>query len=246
MYGQVCNRNYANCTNVDVPLQIDRIYEFNTYGEAMLYKICQGGSTWLGMTNVAYPPQNVPDETPGYGVCDHLGLDRSKCQFRGLTPTPESCLDPDVIDKLAEAASDPLSFLNCPGYPDRDPDTDAILEFTSLGGLLLPKIEASTLAKLSKRTQFFAAHLQRGAPTKRANDFIAYPFREHAMLVEVVAAYEPDPELFVSTVLEDPNYNNDKNKMDVYYNYMVRENVKMYFFLQTEPGWQSQLARLLL
>jgi hypothetical protein len=258
MYGQVCNRNYTTCTNVDVPSQITRIYEFNTYGEAVLYKICKTEATFTGgMTNMSFHPD--------YGVCDALGLDQSKCPLglsdfacdilglnqsecptQGLLPTPESCLDPEFIAKLAEAASNPLSFMNRPFTPESD-----IFEFTSLGGLLLPKLEASTLAELSKRTQFVASHLQHGAPTKRAKDYIAYPFREHAMLAELIAANVPDPELFVSTILKDPYYNNDKNKMSGYFNYMVRENVEMYLivyimyiahFFFSEPSWQSQLA----
>jgi hypothetical protein len=258
---QVCFSNYQNCSAVDLPSQITRIYEFNTYGEAMLYKICQTTEVYLGMTNVSYPGDAYPDD----GVCDALGLDQSKCPFQGLLPTPESCLDPDVIASLQRAVSDPLSFMNRPFYPDRGQNpnvpqngADGPMEFTSRGGLLLPKLEASTWAKLSKGTNFTANHLQHGAPTKRTEDYITYPFRQHAILFDMTTANVPNLDFFMSTILEDPYYNNDKKKLSGYFNYMVSVNVEIIFdilyiahfssshFSNTEPGWKSRLAQLLL
>ena len=105
-----------------------QVAEFDSYTEAMLYKICLQLVGDPGSTGAGYIAWSKTD------WCDDLGINPALCgsisfpnvNGVGLFPgfpeqtvtfikETESCLDPDVIEKFADAAYNPKSFFNRAG-----------------------------------------------------------------------------------------------------------------------------------
>uniref|UniRef100_A0A7S4WD41 FAD-binding PCMH-type domain-containing protein n=1 Tax=Ditylum brightwellii TaxID=49249 RepID=A0A7S4WD41_9STRA len=207
------------------------IIEFESYGEAMLYKLCDQVAVVMGRTQTSgdwcKDLKISPDNCVSGKYDEHFSHKLPICEKRG------------VLDALLEAAYDPESFFNHGGPPEwwldlaikdgRVPykDTDDLP--TSLGGLLIPDVDVDTLIKISD-VGTGINHFQHGAPMQFSSDYNAVAHRDTAILIEFLRGEEQRNKLLE---IISEHYDDGELGFQGYYNYMNpvgNPNWRKYYF----------------
>ena len=179
-----------------------RMGEFKSYGEAILtvrffylvnselgsylitsrlrptnneQRICNG--------KVANPATNLlmVSLSKGLSWCKDLGLPDDKCVDAQVDPGFEfrlpNCQDPGVISAIADAAVDPVSFMNRQG--------PFSVGAGSAGGILIPRLDVDVLNDLASDVGLSVNHLQ----VSRMRKYMAAPPRH--LLVQTQFTHSP-------------------------------------------------------
>mmetsp|Transcript_11695 Transcript_11695/g.25649 ORF Transcript_11695/g.25649 Transcript_11695/m.25649 type:complete len:663 (+) Transcript_11695:369-2357(+) len=210
------------------------VNEFNSYGEAMLYKLCD--------SLTAASPDNGLQMTATTGDwCKDLGISSEKCydnphpfdgvQDRILSPY---CLDREVVGAISNAAYDPTSFFNRPGIAQNHPELVARggSMQTAIGGLLIPKVDVDVLDEIAK-VGLRINHFQHGAAMSKSSDETAWAQRDTAIMTMFAPTKSGrDDYEKITAILANKHYK-DANKLQGYYNYMNpigNPNWRYYYF----------------
>jgi FAD/FMN-containing dehydrogenase len=209
-YELVCGDGAEPCSIDEdgVPTSGVRIFEFSSYGEMILFRLC------------LHAPFEPSMSQSSSNWCTDLGIAESFCSTHFMFGFPIEvpiCNNREVIEAFADAAYDPLSFMNQAGpsvlteeYIPNFFDNFA----TSRGGLLIPRLDIETLMDLDE-IGLAINHFQHGAPMTVPKDATAFPWRDTAIMTEF-----QDNEKKAQVFSRMATFYGDERKLQGYYNYM--------------------------
>jgi hypothetical protein len=226
-YGLMSNNMLSNNTayyskgyeevdpNEGYPSHGVEISEFDSYGEALMFRIC---------TEFSQKNTRSYSMVSSLDWCKDMNLDSNLChevtvEFPPLPDVqvnlPKNCLDETVIKAMAKSMLDPKSFMNRCGFEAQwQAGGYSGWPTTQAGGVLIPKMDVDILYKLASMVGITVTHLQHGAAMSKTTDATAWYHRDTAMLAE---AHSIDELEQTYTILNE--HYNDKTQIQGYYNY---------------------------
>jgi hypothetical protein len=194
-YEAVCGNGVEPCSIDEdgVPASGVGAFEFSSYGDMMLFRLC---------LNV---PFGITMSQTSSDWCKDLGIaENNLCSpddVYGIPMKIPSCNNRKVIEAFADAAYDPLGFMNQAGPPvflEEELPTLFDDAATSLGGLLIPRVDIKTLMDLDENG-FTINHFQHGAPRRLPKDATVFPWRDAAVMLDFPTETEKKLKCFLAS-----------------------------------------------
>jgi len=221
----------SNCTSPLPPTGLMAAVQTPKQGQAQAVIIC---INWLR----GWSPDGSGRSRD---VCKDLGVDDSYCECVPVgddkcyarSPNGFTCSEKAVVDAILETATDPTSWISHHGYDLLVKDVSnrnwpAPTAGGNMGGLLLPRLENSTLRNLANNFDNFmmGSHLAHGASHMVPVEATALPWRGGSYLADNSFGSPNNLDI----LLKDKAFGGDSRNLNGYYSYIGPEGL---------PNWEQ-------